>query len=309
MEMEAHDFPDPASRTRGGAPPDVLRPDRGRLEADVRALAVVRHPVAAPDALKEAEDHVALELGAAGLRVERQLFEWRGAEFHNVLATRDGADPARPWVVVGGHFDSRSRTPGADDNATGVAAMLETARLLRGAPLEATVQFAGWNLEELQALPLHYALGSLAHARMLRAAGRAVAGTLNLEMLGYTSERQKLPVGVPLVKRMPKGGYFLAAVGDWGSRDLLEVFERTAQAYLPVVPLAVPLRGWLMPDVRRSDNARFWDEGFASLLITDTANLRNPHYHRASDTPETLDYDFLVRSTAAVAATVRALAS
>ena len=73
--------------------------------------------------------------------------------------------------------------------------------------------------------------------------------------------------------------------------------------------LAVPLRGWLVPDVRRSDNARFWDEGYPSLLVTDTADLRNPHYHRPTDTPETLDYDFLVRATAAVAAATRALAA
>ena len=306
MEKEAHDLEGPAP---GGAGAALPRPDRARLEADVRTLAVVRHPVAAPEALRATEDFVALELGAAGLRVERQLFEWRGATFHNVLATRDGADPARPWVVVGAHFDSRERTPGADDNATGVAAMLEVARLLKRTAPEATVQFAGWNLEELQALPLHYALGSLAHARMLRSAGRRLAGVLNLEMLGYTSERQKLPVGVRFAKRMPKGGHFLAAVGDWGSRDLLTAFERAAAPEVAVVDLAVPLRGWLVPDVRRSDNARFWDQGYPSLLVTDTANLRNPHYHRPSDTPETLDWDFLVRSTAAVAAATRALAA
>ncbi len=305
MEKVAADFPDPAS---GGAAPGVPRPDRARLEADVRALAHPRHAVAAPDALEAAEDHVALELGAAGLRVERQLFEWRGAEFHNVLATRDGSDPARPWLLVGAHFDSRPRTPGADDNATGVAATLEVARLLRGAPLAATVQFVGWNLEELQALPLHYALGSRAHARMLRAQGRRLAGVLNLEMLGYTSERQRVPAGLRLVKRIPLRGDFLAAIGDARSRALLETFERSARAHVPIVPLVVPLSGWLLPDVRRSDNARFWDEGFASLLITDTADLRSPHYHRPSDTPETLDWDFLTRCTAAVAAAVRALA-
>jgi Zn-dependent M28 family amino/carboxypeptidase len=309
MEKEAHHMPDPAPPAPGGAPPALPQPDRARLEADVRALAVVRHPAAASDALRAVEDYVALELGSAGLRVERQLFEWRGAEFHNVLATRDGTDPARPWVVVGAHFDSRANTPGADDNASGVAAMLEVARLLRGAPLAATVQFVGWNLEELQALPLHYALGSLAHARMLRSAGRRLAGVLNLEMLGYTSERQKLPVGVRFAKRMPKGGYFLAAVGDWFSRELLAAFERAAAPAVAVVGLAVPLRGWLVPDVRRSDNARFWDQGYPSLLVTDTADLRNPHYHRPSDTPETLDYDFLTRATAAVAAATRALAA
>jgi len=309
MKKEVTDFPDPALPAPNGAADGPPLPRRSRLEEDVRELAVVRHPVAAPGALRAAEDYVALALGAAGLRVERQLFEWRGAEFRNVLATRDGDDPSRPWLIVGAHFDSRADTPGADDNASGVAGLLEVARLLRGERLGATVQFAGWNLEELQALPLHYAIGSRAHARMLRARGRRLAGALNLEMLGYTSERQRLPPGVRWVKRMPKGGHFLAAVGDRSSRRLLEAFERSALPHVPLVALAVPLRGWLVPDVRRSDNARFWDAGFASLLITDTADLRNPHYHRPSDTPETLDWDFLARSTAAVAAAVRALAA
>lgn len=293
MKAQEHQLPDPS---------------RDRLEADVRTLAVVRHPVAAPEALRAAEDYIAIELGAAGLRVERQLFEWRGAEFHNVVATRDGTDPARPWVVVGAHFDSRRGTPGADDNASGVAAMLEVARMLRGEALAATVQFVGFNLEELQALPLNYALGSQAYARWLKAGDRRVAGALNLEMLGYTAERQKLPIGVKLAKRIPEGGSFLAAVGDRKSRALLAAFERAAAPHLKVVGLAVPLRGWLVPDVRRSDNARLWDLGYPCLLVTDTADLRNPHYHSASDTPETLDYVFLARATAAVAAATRELA-
>ncbi len=308
MEKEAHRLPDPAPRGGPGTPAVLPAPERARLEADVRAVAVVRHAVAAPEALRATEDHVALALGSAGLRVERQLFEWRGREYHNVLGTRDGTDPARPWVVVGAHFDSRPETPGADDNATGVAALLETARLLQGADLAATVQFAGWNLEELQALPLHYALGSRAHARFLRGQGRRLLGMLNLEMLGYTAARQRLPAGVQLVRRIPREGNFLGAIGDWGSRALLEAFTRAAGAAVPVIPLAVPLRGWLLPDVRRSDNARFWDEGYPALLLTDTADLRNPHYHRPSDTVETLDFDFLTRCTAAVAAAVLELA-
>ncbi len=299
MNAQAHRVPDPA-------PPG---PNRQRLETDVRSLAVVRHPVAAPEALARVENDIALAFGAAGLRVERQLFEWPRREFHNVLGTRDGTDPDRPWIVVGAHFDSRHNTPGADDNASGVAAMLEVARLLKREPLAATVQFAGWNLEELQGRPLSYALGSRAHARALAAAGRRVAGALNLEMLAYTSDRQRLPFGVRLAKRMPEGGRFLGAIGDADSRGLLAAFEAAAAPHVEVVGLAVPLKGWLVPDVRRSDNARFWDEGFPSLLLTDTAALRTPHYHRPSDTPDTLDYDFLTRATWAVSAAVRALAA
>jgi aminopeptidase YwaD len=295
-------------------------PDLGRLRADVERLSVPRHPRASPDALRAAEDHVAGELGAAGLRVERQLFTWDRREFHNVLGTLDGTDSSRPWVVVGAHFDSVARSPGADDNASGVAAMLEVARLLAAGRPSATVQCVGFNLEEIQNPlgGLHFGggvhaigsfrIGSRAYARWLRARGQAVAGALVLEMLGFTGQRQVVPAAVRLVKRIPRTGDFLAAVGDSASADLLGAFVRAAEGVVPVVPLTVPLRGWLVPDVRRSDNARFWDEGYAALMITDTAELRNPHYHRATDTPATLDYDFFGRATQAVARAVRELA-
>ena len=283
-------------------------PDPARLEADVRALSVVRHPVAAPEALAAAEDYVALELGSAGLRVERQLFEWAGAEFHNVVATRDGSDPALPLVVAGAHFDTRAESPGADDNASGVAAMLEVARMLRGEDLRATVQLVGFNLEELQKKPHHYALGSRAYARWLRSRGQRVAGALVLEMLGYTDPRQGAPPGARLFAKVPREGNFLSAVADRQSRGLLAAFEKAASPHVPVSVLTVPLRGWLVPDTRRSDNARFWDEGYPALMVTDTADFRNPHYHRMSDTPDTLDYAFLTSATAGVAAAIRELA-
>ena len=283
-------------------------PDLGRLEADVRALAVPRHPRHDPAALLAAEDHVAQELGAAGLRVERQLFEFRGAEFHNVLGTLDGTDPGLPWVVVGAHFDSVPRSPGADDNASGVAAMLEAARLVSRERFAATVQFVGFNLEEVQDYLGSFRVGSRAYARRLRERGQEIRGALVLEMVGFTGPRQVVPAAVQLVKKVPDTGDFLAAVGDSGSAALLEAFARAAAGAVPVVTLAVPLKGWLVPDTRRSDNARFWDEGYPALMLTDTAELRNPNYHRPGDTPETLDWEFLRRCTAAVAAAVRELA-
>jgi hypothetical protein len=295
-------------------------PEQGRLRADVAQLAVPRHPAECPDALRAAEDHVAGELGAAGLRVERQLFTWGRRECHNVLGTLDGTDASRPWVVVGAHFDSVARSPGADDNASGVAAMLEVARLLGASRMPATLQCVGFNLEEVQS-PLGglrpgqgghgigpFRIGSRAYARSLRARGQALAGALVLEMLGFTGPRQVVPAAVRLVKKVPATGDFLAAVGDARSAEILATFVRAAEGIVPVVTLAVPLRGWLVPDVRRSDNARFWDAGYPALLITDTAELRNPHYHRATDTPETLDYGFLARGTRAVLRAVCELA-
>jgi len=284
-------------------------PDRARLEADVRALAAPRHPRTSPDALRAAEDHVAREMGAAGLRVERQLFTFRGAEYHNVLGTLDGRDAGRPWVVVGAHFDSVPRSPGADDNASGVAAMLEVARLLGRESLGATVQFVGFNLEEIQDYLGSFRIGSREYARSLRQRSQPLAGALVLEMLAFTGPRQVVPAAVRLVKKVPRVGDFLAAIGDGGSAALLAAFERAAGDAVPLVTIAVPLKGWLVPDTRRSDNARFWDEGYRALMLTDTAELRNPNYHRESDTPETLDYGFLQRATLAVVRAVEAMAA
>ncbi|MDP3774789.1 MAG: M28 family peptidase [Gemmatimonadales bacterium] len=288
--------------------PSETGPDQGRLERDLRRLAVPRHPVTSPDALRAAEDFIALELDAAGLRVERQLFEWKGREFHNVVGTLDGTDPARPWVVVGAHFDSVAGSPGADDNASGVAALLEVARMLGGTRPRATVQFVGFNLEEVQDYLGNFRIGSREYVRWLKARGAMIAGALVLEMLGFTGPDQVVPAAVKLVKKIPKEGNFLTAVGDRDSRALLAVFERAARDLVPLVSLAVPLKGWLVPDTRRSDNARFWDAGIPALMITDTADLRNPHYHQLTDTPETLDYGFLAKATEAVAAAADALA-
>jgi len=285
-----------------------FQPDRARLEAHVRRLAEPRHPVAAPRALEEAERYVATQLAALGLDVERQPFEWRGRTHHNVVATLAGRDVARPWVIVGAHFDSVARSPGADDNASGVAATLEVARLLAGRAPGATMQFVGFNLEEIQDNLLHFKVGSRFYVERLKEEGRRVAGALVLEMVGFTGPRQEVPAAVRLVKRVPRAGTFLAAVGDGASAVPLQAMDTAARGIVELVSLAVPLKGWPVPDTRRSDNARFWDLGYPALMITDTADLRNPHYHRATDTPDTLDFAFMASATEAVARCAWALA-
>lgn len=286
-----------------------LSPDRDRLERDVRRLSVVRHPEADPEALAQAEDYIAVELGATGLRVERQLFQWKEREFHNVVATRDGTDPSRPWIVIGAHFDSTPHTPGADDNASGVAALLEIARLLETFVPAATVQFVGFNLEEIQQLlPPMYRIGSKAYVKWLTDQVAKVEGAFVLEMVGFTGPRQRVPAAVNLVKRVPKTGHFLAAVGDANSSHLLEALERAAAGVIELVTLSVPLKGFVVPDTRRSDNARFWDVDYPALMVTDTADLRNPNYHKATDTPDTLDYEFMGKTVSTVAGAVRELA-
>jgi hypothetical protein len=289
--------------------PEAIRPDLTRLERDVRRIAVPRHPIAAPEALARAEDLVALELGAAGLSVERQVFQWKGRPFHNVVGILEGADPARPIVVVGAHFDSVAGSPGADDNASGVAALLELARLLAPRRFAATVHFVGFNLEEVQErVPPTCRIGSRAYVAWLGKREVEIAGAFVLEMVGFTGPRQDVPAAVQLVKRVPKQGTFLAAVGDGRSRSLLAAMERAAKGVVPLVTLVTPLKGYLVPDTRRSDNARFWDAGWPALMVTDTANLRNPHYHQPTDTPDRLDYPFLGKVVETVAEAVSQVA-
>jgi Zn-dependent M28 family amino/carboxypeptidase len=280
--------------------------DPARLAADVRALEGERHPITSPGALEAAARYITGALAETGLAPERRSFEFRGQSYDNVVALRVGSEPERPRVLIGAHYDSVRGTPGADDNASGVAGMLEAARLMSGIGLKATVEFVAFNLEELQFYT--YRVGSRRHAAAARRAGVRYAGALVLEMLGYVN-REPASQYVPKLlfwKRIPRTGTFIAATGDRRSGPLLRTFAQAATHAapdLPVVTFQSPLQGWLVPHTRLSDNASFWDERYPSLMITDTAFLRNPHYHRRSDTSKTLDYQFMARVVDAVVET------
>jgi Zn-dependent M28 family amino/carboxypeptidase len=285
--------------------------DPARLRAHVAALEGPRHRHTAPEALRAAEDYVAQALDALGLVVHREPFELGGAEYRNVVGVKTGSAVEQPRVLVGAHYDTVSDTRGADDNASGVAALLETARLVAREPLAATVEFVGFNLEEPQGL--RYRVGSDAYAAAARRRGVRYAGALILEMVGYADPRpgsQRVPA-LLFWKRVPRTGTFLAATGDGRSGRLLYEFAaaaRTAVPDLPLVTFRSPLRGWLVVDTRLSDNASFWDQGYPALMLTDTAFLRNPHYHTPGDAIETLDFAFMTRVATAVAAAVQRLA-
>ena len=279
--------------------------DPVRLRAHVAALAGERHPETSPSALAAAGEFVADHLVGVGLCVERQAFTFRSRRYYNVVGVATAATPDRPRILIGAHFDTVVGTPGADDNASGVAAMLETARLLAELELDATVEFVGFNLEEPQGFT--YRVGSRAFAADARRRGVRYAGVFVLEMVGYTdSTRGSQHVPALLFwKRVPKTGTFLAATGHRRSAKLLRTFADVARAAVPelqVVKFRTPLNGWLVPDTRLSDNASFWDAGYPALMLTDTAFLRNPNYHRSTDGIETLDFGFMANVTDAVAA-------
>ena len=257
-----------------------------------------------------ASEYIADTLITLGLHVERRPFQFQGAVHHNIVGTKRGRHPDRPRTLVGAHFDTVPSTPGADDNGSGVAALLEAARLLAAEELNATVEFVGFNLEEPQGYT--YRVGSRRFTGEARRRGVRYTGALVLEMVGYTDAAPGSQHVPPLLfwKRVPTTGTFLAATGDFRSRTLLRAFVGAANAAvsdLDIVTFRSPLRGWLVPETRLSDNASFWDRRYPALMLTDTAFLRNPHYHQGTDRAATLDFDFMARATDAVVAAARTL--
>jgi len=304
--------PDPARGTQAASTAGQRAGLAERLRHHVAALEGIRHPGAAPERHRAARDYLARELGALGLDVALAPFAFRGRTYHNVVARMPGSDARRPGLLIGAHFDSTAHTPGADDNASGVAALLECARLLASRTPQAGVEFVGFDLEELQTVTGRYRVGSHALAREKRARREALAGALILEMVGYRDARPGTQIVPPFLGiDVPGTGDFLAAVGDTRSRTLLEGFVAGARAAAPdlsLVPYTTRLRGWLLPLTRLSDNASFWDARYPSLMLTDTAFLRNPHYHRTTDTGATLDYAFMSMVTEATAGAIARLA-
>ncbi len=296
---------------RGGS---VSRPpvaEADRLEAHVRALEGDRHPRSAPEGHAEAARYIEGAFREAGYDPVREPFRFRGRRHGNIVARKAGTDPRLPRVLVGAHFDTVPGSPGADDNGSGVALVLEAARMLAPFELLADVEFVAFDLEEFQGWT--YRVGSRRHVAAARAAGVEYAGAFILEMVGYSDSRpdsQRIPAVLRWMG-FPTTGDFLAAIGDGKSSPLLSLFRNAADLAvpgLPVVTFRSPLRGWLIWNTRRSDNASFWSAGIPALMLTDTAFLRNPNYHRPSDRAETLDFDFLQRVTTATVEAVTVLA-
>lgn len=261
----------------------------------LQSLVGERHPDSAPRALTQAAEYLAARFTEYGWTTSGQPFRALGKSYFNILAVkwlpgRSGKDVPPP-LLIGAHYDTVMGSPGADDNASALAVLLEAARRFNHMALSRPVWLAAFCLEE-QGL-----LGSRAFISGLKQTGQPLDGAIILECVGYASRdpgSQRTPPGVPIP--IPTVGNFLGIVGNETSRDLLAAIERNARRVAPSTPtvaLTVPARGEMLPDVRRSDHAAFWDEGYQAVMLTDTANFRNPHYHQPSDTLDTLDLDFL----------------
>ncbi len=272
-----------------------------RIRADLQVLVGPRDPYQSLRALNAAADYLVEEFRSAGLTVTEEAFRSEGESFRNVVGTHAGTMAPQEQVLVVAHYDTKPGTPGADDNASAVAALLEIARTLARGRYERTLQFVGFTLEE------YGYQGSRRFARRARKEKRKIVGVLDLEMVGFTSPRQRLPPGV----RGRRTGDFIGVVGNKPSRSLVEWFVASARRVAPALPVETLIVGWngyLLPIVRLSDHAPFWDAGFPAVMITDTAFLRNPHYHQPTDTLDTLDLPFLTQVATATAAAAADLA-
>jgi Zn-dependent M28 family amino/carboxypeptidase len=278
----------------------------------VERLSFLRHGQLNPTALEEAGRIVEERLAELGLRPERQAFGYRGRAFFNVVAELPGREAGLPPFLAGAHYDAAWGSPGADDNASAVAAMLVAAGALAGAALAGhvprrTIRFAGFSIEEPQdERDRRCRHGSRHFARLAFRGWERYAGVFILESVGYadhTPGSQHVPLNLPL--RVPDTGTFLGVVGNRRAKKMMALLDRAAGEYAPdleVVSHRFPLAGWLVPATRMSDHAPFWDRGYPAAMLTDTAFLRNPNYHRPSDRPETLDYAFMANVTRALTA-------
>lgn len=283
-------------------PPDTAR--RARVEADVATVAIPRHPGSPGHA--KVQRHVQTELERAGLKPTLEAFD--GGT--NVVARREGSRRPDEIIVLSAHYDHIPGCAGADDNASGVAVILEAARAIRGG--DRTLVIASWDREE------DGLLGSAAWAATARGRGAKISLAISLDGVGYADRRegaQTLPPGADAVlptvaKRLAENKYkgdFVVALGDTGAAPALAAFERFGTA-LGQPAYGVELAGLsrlALLDAARSDHASFWLHGYPALLVTDTANFRNPRYHCGAgpDDKSTLDYDLLARVTSLVIAT------
>ena len=263
------------------------------LKTHIERLTGIRHPEANADGLQRAKAYLIETFEGFGLSAEPVPFKDHGIAYPNLVAVVPGDQNPEEVVLIGAHYDTVSVSPGADDNASGLAVLLEVARSVSRRPARCTVEFVAFSMEE-QGL-----LGSRAYSPRFLKAGPRFLGAVVLECVGFTDPRpgsQRAPAGLPI--KLPDAGNFIGIIGNTASESLCRSLEAAFSTHapdLPAVSLTVPGRGELLPDTRRSDHAPFWDIGLPALMLTDTADFRNPHYHQPSDLPETLNFTFMAR--------------
>jgi Zn-dependent M28 family amino/carboxypeptidase len=259
---------------------------KARLLADLVEVARERDPDEAPAGHAFVRDYIHRRFRALGT-ADVHAFDYRRRTHWNLILDLPGRNNDG-FVLVGAHYDGVPGSPGADDNASAVAVLLEMARAFAADPPRRRVRLPAFDLEERDLA------GSRAYAAELHRQRQPLALMIALEMLGYADRRpgsQRYPPGLRYF--YPDRGDFIGLIGNLRAMPQLRRAARVIRRSVPCEWLPVPWRGRVLPDTRRSDHAPFWDLGYPAIMVTDTADMRNPHYHTAGDRIETIDVDFL----------------
>lgn len=278
---------------------------RNRLELHVRVLSeqIGERSINTPHGLRAAENYIAAEFARLGYEVKRQWFDFAGISMCNVIVEKRGSTRPDEVIVIGAHYDTVIGTPGADDNATGVAALLELADWLRSTTTARTVRFVAFANEEHPGGPWE-SMGSCVYANSCRAAGDNIKAMLSLEMLGVYSDApgsQMYPR--PFNLFYPTVANFIGFVGNSFSQQLVRACVRSFRrhAQFPCEGVAAPDS---VRDIARSDHWAFWQIGVPALMVTDTSNFRYPIYHTPEDRPQQLDFDRMTRVVSGLRAVI-----
>lgn len=282
-----------------------------RLRSHVESLAVTIGERNAFDNYKElilSQKYISRELEKSGYKVVQHNFEVGGRVVSNLEVSIEGHSPSKEIIVVGAHYDSAENTPAANDNGSGVAALLELARALKHEKLKRTVRFVFFVNEE----PPYFHtedMGSLRYAKSCRKNRDNIIGMLSLETIGYysdTSHSQRYP---PLLGTFyPDKGNFIAFVGNLSSADLVRKSAKLFRNSVHFPSEGVALPGFLT-GIDWSDHWSFWQAGYHAVMITDTAIFRYPYYHTSSDTPDKLDFSKMATVTLGLKTVIQMLAS
>jgi hypothetical protein len=288
-----------------------LTPDEnllaGNLRKHVAAIASREHNFFKPAELEAAAQYIEKTLAGLGYAVATQRFPSGPSEVRNIEVEVQGSARASEVVIVGAHYDSVLGAPGANDNGSGVAAVIELVRLFRGSNPARTLRFVTFVNEEP---PFSHsdAMGSRHYARRARERGETIVAMFSLETIGYYSDApgsQRYPF--PLGFFYPSTGNFIAFVSNLSSRSLLHEAIASFRRHAGIPSDAVAAPAWI-PGVDWSDHWSFWKEGYPALMVTDTAPYRYPHYHTSEDTPDKVDYERAARVVTGLQGMLRELA-
>lgn len=292
LSAAAYFVKNPVFQVKKAPKENCYPPSETLLQEHVKTLTGISPPrsVKYPEGLEKASEYIYNTFKSFGMDPKEQKFMVDNREYKNIV-TLYGA-PDKPRVVIGAHYDVYDDQPGADDNASGVAGLLEIGRMLDSIKpdLPYAIELVAYTNEEPPFFRTPY-MGSAVHARSLKEEGVEVKCMISLEMIGYFSDKkgsQEFPIAA-LKALYPATGNFIAVVGKMENQSLVRKFKKAMNkcGSISVESINAPAT---IPGIDFSDHQNYWAAGFPALMITDTSFYRNPHYHKKTDTFETLDF-------------------